>query len=541
MSNDPIRTLERLFFRKALTLGFAFLFVLTCGEFLWSADNGGQVAQFMSFGAGARSLAMGRAFFAVADDATSVYANPAGMTTLEKKEVSVGQATLFENTSLFTVSYVHPIKSWAWGFNMTQLSSGGYEKITVEKNSVGEISNLQQGGAFTDEQKGMIFGFGKKVLDTLSIGLSVKYISRTLDTASDTFMTIDGGAITLPMKNNPNYKFAFGVQNVFGIKSSGSQTDDTLPLIVKLGNSYRLLKDRMTIALDVSQNVSRSASEWNLGAEYWIWKYIVLRAGVEGNPGLRQSGFGLGFKVKGMNLDIGERLASSELGEPPINYSLSWKFGKSVLVRREDTARRLIQEGIAAYSQGNFMLGLDRLNNSLDIDPTNNDVRALSGKLGSVVNVMPSSVGEDEVPNIIRKAVLDYLKGDNKSAINSLRYAYLEKDPTNERLLQLLNKLEKESREQVTERVDQRKKGFSYIDQKLYDALQSIYDSKYDKSIILLQEVIDLDPSNIEALKRLGSAFYLIEQKDKAKEIWQRALELDPTDTVIGQYLQQIP
>ena len=100
MSNDPIRTLERLFFRKALTLGFAFLFVLTCGEFLWSADNGGQVAQFMSFGAGARSLAMGRAFFAVADDATSVYANPAGMTTLEKKEVSVGQATLFENTSL---------------------------------------------------------------------------------------------------------------------------------------------------------------------------------------------------------------------------------------------------------------------------------------------------------------------------------------------------------------------------------------------------------------------------------------------------------
>jgi tetratricopeptide (TPR) repeat protein len=154
---------------------------------------------------------------------------------------------------------------------------------------------------------------------------------------------------------------------------------------------------------------------------------------------------------------------------------------------------------------------------------------------------MPSAVGEGDVPNIIRKAVQDYLKGDNRGAINALRYAYLEKDPTNEKLLQLLNRIEKEAREKITERVDQRKKGFSYIDQKLYDALQAIYDAKYDKSIILLQEVLDLDPQNIEAMKRLGSAFFLIEQKAQAKEVWQRAMELDPTDTTIQTYLQQIP
>ena len=53
---------------------------------VWAKDTGGQVAQFMSFGAGARSISMGRAFFAVSDDATSVYSNPAGMTQLEKKD-----------------------------------------------------------------------------------------------------------------------------------------------------------------------------------------------------------------------------------------------------------------------------------------------------------------------------------------------------------------------------------------------------------------------------------------------------------------------
>src|SRR5712691_6346949 len=71
-------------------------------------ETGGQVGQFMAFGAGARSLAMGRAFFAVSDDATSVYSNPAGMTQLEKKEVSFMQATLAEQASLTTFNYVHP-------------------------------------------------------------------------------------------------------------------------------------------------------------------------------------------------------------------------------------------------------------------------------------------------------------------------------------------------------------------------------------------------------------------------------------------------
>lgn len=503
----------------------------------WAGDSGGQVAQFMSFGAGARSLAMGRAFFAVSDDATSIYSNPAGMTQLDRKEVSAMQATLAEQTTLMSVNYVHPTKrGWVWGLNMTQLKSGGFEKVTVKRNSLGEVTDLGKGADFSDEQTGMIFGFGKRVLDTLAVGMSVKNVTRTLDSSADSVITADAAALTHPLASNPNYRLAFGLQNIFAIQSG--DTDDKLPLLVKIGNSYKGLKDKMILALDLTQNFQSSVMEWNLGAEYWVWKYIVLRAGVEGNPGLRQSGFGLGLKIKSVNLDMAQGLTDLGLSS---KMGVSWKFGKSVVAKREDTARRLVQEGIAAYQQGNFMLGLDRLNRSLDLDPTNNDVRTLSGRLASLVTVMPSAVGEGEVTNVIRKAVQNYLKGDAKGAINELRYAYLEKDPTNEKLLMLLNKIEKEAREKLTERVDQKKLGFSYIDQKLYDALQSIYDAKYDKSIVLLQEVLDLDPQNVEAMKRLGSAFYLIEQKAQAKEVWQRAMELDPADTVIQQYLQQIP
>ena len=49
----------------------------------------------MAYGAGARALGMGGAFFAVADDASASYWNPAALTLLERKEFTAMQAELF--------------------------------------------------------------------------------------------------------------------------------------------------------------------------------------------------------------------------------------------------------------------------------------------------------------------------------------------------------------------------------------------------------------------------------------------------------------
>ena len=65
-------------------------FILTCMMLLvWGvylampADaategDAGQAGAFLSYGAGARGIGMGRAFVGLADDATAVYWNPAG-------------------------------------------------------------------------------------------------------------------------------------------------------------------------------------------------------------------------------------------------------------------------------------------------------------------------------------------------------------------------------------------------------------------------------------------------------------------------------
>jgi Tfp pilus assembly protein PilF len=42
------------------------------------------------------------------------------------------------------------------------------------------------------------------------------------------------------------------------------------------------------------------------------------------------------------------------------------------------------------------------------------------------------------------------------------------------------------------------------------------------------------------AWKRLGSAYYAIGKKDKARETWEKALKVAPDDTELKQFFRQI-
>jgi len=55
----------------------------------WNAGN------FLKFGIGARAMGMGNSFVAVADDATAVYWNPAGLTQVAENQVFVSYAERF--------------------------------------------------------------------------------------------------------------------------------------------------------------------------------------------------------------------------------------------------------------------------------------------------------------------------------------------------------------------------------------------------------------------------------------------------------------
>ncbi len=83
--------------------------------------------QFNLIVPGARSLAMGGAFLARADDATAAYTNPAGLTALSRPEIS--------------------IEGRSWGFNHVFTDSGRVDGIEPTGIGVDTVSGLRTGEA----------------------------------------------------------------------------------------------------------------------------------------------------------------------------------------------------------------------------------------------------------------------------------------------------------------------------------------------------------------------------------------------------------
>ena len=536
MKSSPHREVSRrirvspILVAAAAIWGFFFSWALKAD----AKEGGGSAGQFLNYGAGARALGMGGAFYSISDDASAPAWNPAGLAYVQRKEVTMMQATLFAQTKYNYMGYVHPrTAGGTFGVSLTQLQSTGFEKVTANFNpATGEPTNVQTNGSFSDMQSAMGFSWGKLVTDTMAFGTSVKQVKRQLDSSSDSNLSLDIGFMK---QTTPLIRTGLGIQNVFS--KSGGDTDDKLPVTMKIGNSMRMFKDRLMFGLDLAK-AQQGDMTWRFGGEFWATRWFPLRFGLVDTPGIQETDFGFGFNFKRFTLDFANGI--HDLGAST-RMSMTFKFGRS----REETSgakvKSLIQSGFEAFKDGNFQLAVLRLNQAFDADPANMQVKAMLQRLQTVVEFVPQAQGGEEIQTYVRKGAISYVDGrDLRTSINSLRYAY-NKNVKDEKLLSLLNLVEKEGGIAEVTRRPEGPEQFTFVDQKIYDARQAVYDGKYDLAIRRTQDVLDLEPNNITALEIMGSSFFLMEEKSKAKAVWKKVLELDPQNRTVGEFLRQVP
>jgi len=506
---------------------------------LWALATGGQPGQFLVWGAGSRSLAMGKAFFAVSDDASATYWNPAGLTQLQQQEVMAlhselppaGSGILYD-----FISYVRPTPRYGtFGVNLTRLYAGGFEKIAITYDATKtNIIDIQSLGTFEDVQMALTGNYAKKIRQNLSIGVSGKYISHRLDTSANSFFTFDTTLLLEGLNHRfPDLRLAFGINNL--LSAAFGDTEDKLPLIFRFGSSHPFLKKKLLVAFDIDKNLKANMN-WHIGTEYWLVEFLAMRIGFDGEEGIRETTAGFGVKYQNYTLDYAFAMHDMGLSH---RLSASWRFGPSIVKNREDAVRKFLQKGIAAYSAGKFMEAYKEIESAYSIDPTNNDVRIMMDKLQTVVAYLPAATSDSEDEVAIRKGVVAYLAGDDQGAVNALRYGYYKK-PDNLKILALLNKIEKDLGITLTEMYKEEAVGFTIVDRKIYEARQAIIDGKYDQALIKCQEVLNLEPNNVTALEIMGSAFYMMNQPDKAREIWMKVIEIDPTNRVVPEFLNQL-
>ena len=281
-----------------------------------AAGIGTTGAQFLQVGVGARPLAMGGAFSALADDANAVNWNPGGLAEVKSKQLTASYNSLFKDENQGFLAYASPA------------GDAGAMAVGVNYLVVSDIARRDQDtetpdSTFANSNYVLDLAYGRPFGDALSMGVNLKYIREDLDAFKGSAMAMDVGAL---YKTSIEGLTAGAVVQNLGTKLG----PDPLPLLLKGGAAYKMLSQRLVLAADVDWQAIDQRAYGNLGAEFWIDKALALRGGYEVGHSVDKAGSmvgfagGLGVKLSQMTLDYAF-VPFGDLGNTH-RVTVGWRF-----------------------------------------------------------------------------------------------------------------------------------------------------------------------------------------------------------------------
>ncbi len=305
-----------------------YLFSLALALFLTgSAHSASSYAgEFLTLGAGARALALGSAYVAIANDATAGYWNAAGLASLEKNQLHLMHTERFSGLVQHDfVAIARPgrrLHGMALSFfrvgvgdiHFTELQDPG-RPLSADNRPL--IASTEQSADY-----GLYLSGGRRFGSRLTLGLSIKAVYRQIASISAYGFGIDLGA---------RYRLSSGVALAANLRDLSTtpiiwntQSTDQIQPSLLLGLAYVLpLAGGQTTAVLATRSGGDASdasgnTPLNAGLEY-RHRYIALRTGLEEG---RQS-YGLGLNPH-RNLDLD--LAYLQHDELSATYQFSATF-----------------------------------------------------------------------------------------------------------------------------------------------------------------------------------------------------------------------
>jgi len=259
---------------------------------------GTTAAPFLTMPVGPRALGMGGAFVSVADDATAMFWNVAGIARLTHNEAVLVHTRWFAGIAFEYAGVVLPIKRFGTiGANFTYLDIGEMEQTT-------ELDPEGTGVWFHCGSFAFGLSYARPLTDRFVIGFNVKYIEERIMNCRATGFAIDIG--TLFRTQFKGTRFGMSISN-YGTKMQMTGSDllvqhdiapdmagnnpfinaylatgrFDLPLLLRVGVSVDLVNTathRLTVACD-ALHPNDNTESLNLGLEYVFNNVLSLRAG----------------------------------------------------------------------------------------------------------------------------------------------------------------------------------------------------------------------------------------------------------------------
>ncbi|MBI3195657.1 MAG: PorV/PorQ family protein [Ignavibacteriae bacterium] len=243
--------------------------------------------QFLKIGAGARGVALGESFTAIANDVSALYWNPAGLTQFgDNQAVFAHTEYVVDIKHEFAGVAYHVTSTDVVGVSLTSLHMDDME-ITTETQPKGT------GRYFSFGDVALGLSYGRTMTDQFSFGLTVKYVEETLDILKMRGVLVDIG--TYYWTGIGSTRFAVVVSN-FGadVAPKGEVTlynDSTVtsfqsfspPTQFKFGIAWDPIEmegQKITTSLELNHPNDNSENV-RLGVEYNWNQWLSLRAGVK--------------------------------------------------------------------------------------------------------------------------------------------------------------------------------------------------------------------------------------------------------------------
>jgi Uncharacterised protein family (UPF0164) len=294
------------------TAGFA-------GDF---SKVGTAAAQFLKIGVGARAMGLGGSFTALANDVSTLYWNPAGITNFSGFSLAVTHTEWFADISHDFAGIVYPLSSSdVIALHVIALNTGEQEVTTVtQPEGTGiyyDVSDLAIG-----------LSYARALTDRFSVGLTVKYIQQNLYNESANTFAIDMGTylrtgfhdliIAMNMSNFGGNMQLDGRDLItitdVNNQVSGNYNPDArlktepwpLPLTFRVGVAMNFVggddpiiasdQNRFTLAVD-GVHPNDNTEKVNVGGEYAWNEMVFARVGYRINYDVEKWTFGVGLKM----------------------------------------------------------------------------------------------------------------------------------------------------------------------------------------------------------------------------------------------------
>ena len=256
---------------------------------------GSKGLSFLKIGLGARAGALGEAYVAVANDASAPMWNPAGLSSVDGRDVLFIHNQWFQDVRSEYVGTAFNSGKNGFGFGFLINNVGDIE------NRAPETGKLI--GTFSSYDIALAGAYARKVREHISFGFTLKVLYEKMYVYSSSGFALDLGARISP--GIQNLCLGAAVQNI-GSMGALRDEDIPLPLTVKAGFAYTVKEHPFNGNLLITADVHKASDYWttfHTGLEYSLNRRLALRGGYQLGRDERSFSAGIGLVFNMYRLD----------------------------------------------------------------------------------------------------------------------------------------------------------------------------------------------------------------------------------------------